>query len=456
MKKPKIGICHYRIGGTDGTSIEIDKRRPILEDMGYDVRLIGGYKHNSADYVIHELEYNRPDIVMIKENAFHKLREYHTDKEIENDIYYIARKIEEKFLTIHEKEKFDYIFVHNIFSHGLHLPASKAFFDIFKQTQNRWVSFNHDFYFSYPGDLYKPSRKFIKEFVRKYLPPPNDPRLKHVVINTIKQAEMLKEKKIKAMVFPDTFTFDESEWDRDKYNSTFLKDSCIKENDLIVIQATRLIRRKAIELSIDFVAGLQEQKNKLIGKTLYNGKKFTEDSNIIFLLSGSAEKHELLYLDKLKEECKKRDISALFMGDRIAYERGKTKNGEKIYSLWDSYVYSDLATYPSIGEMWGNQFLESVYTKIPIVLFEYPVFKSDIKSEGYQYISLGDKIDGYRENGLVRLSKKKIKRAVNQAIKVLTQKKETNAFLAKNCKIGEKNHGEKVMRKLLAEILNGQ
>lgn len=31
-------------------------------------------------------------------------------------------------------------------------------------------------------------------------------------------------------------------------------------------------------------------------------------------------------------------------------------------------------TYPSLREGWGNQFIEAVFAKLPVVLLEYPVW----------------------------------------------------------------------------------
>jgi len=47
--------------------------------------------------------------------------------------------------------------------------------------------------------------------------------------------------------------------------------------------------------------------------------------------------------------------------------------GLKKYSLWDCYAYSSVVLYPSLWEGFGNQFLEAVFAKKPIVSYEYPV-----------------------------------------------------------------------------------
>src|SRR5258708_35306425 len=108
------------------------------------------------------------------------------------------------------------------------------------------------------------------------------------------------------------------------------------------------------------------------------------------------------YRHKLEEYIKETGITALFVSDVIDVHR-TTDNGHKIYSLWDAYVFADIVTFPSIWEGWGNQFIEAIFAQKPVIVFEYPVFKSDVKQEGYVVISLGDKLSDSHPNGLVKL-----------------------------------------------------
>ena len=81
---------------------------------------------------------------------------------------------------------------------------------------------------------------------------------------------------------------------------------------------------------------------------------------------------------------------------------------------------ADFVTYPSLWEGWGNQFLEAVKAKLPLLIFEYPVFNQDIKDKGFQVISLGDQIRDYNEEGLARVEDQIIEDAANQAVDLLT------------------------------------
>ncbi len=86
-----------------------------------------------------------------------------------------------------------------------------------------------------------------------------------------------------------------------------------------------------------------------------------------------------------------------FVSDIIQERRGQTADGRKIYSLADVYQKSDLVTYPSTIEGFGNAFLETIYYRRPIVVNNYSIFAIDIKPKGFKVIDF----DGYITNKTV-------------------------------------------------------
>src|SRR5258708_9170131 len=275
MVQHNIGICHYRIG-TDGVSLEILKRKELIKEMGHTVKLISGPRQVGVDYIIPELEFDSPEILKIKENAFFDFKDYARPQDLMDDIDRVASCIQLQFLEIQKKERFDTLFLHNIFSHGRNISAAKAFYDIANDLKLNIIAFNHDFYNvgSYVN-VYKPQNQLVKDFLQKYVPPVL-PNIRHVTINSLNQQALYNMKHIDSSVFPDTFNFDQPRWVQDDYNRTFLEDVGLKANDVVVLQATRITDRKAIELAIDVVKELNARKDELIGKKLYNGKQVTE------------------------------------------------------------------------------------------------------------------------------------------------------------------------------------
>jgi len=446
----KIGIIHYRAGKTDGVSLEIGKRKAILEQLGHSVKVISGPENIGSDYEIPELEFELPEIQRIKENAFCYFDKHDTnEKELLNLLWKTSRIIENRFYFIQNKEKFDLILAHNIFSHGRHIAAASSIAAVIQNLEIPCLATNHDYYWE-REEYQEPAYPFISEYLDEYIPFKSD-LIRYVSINSIAAEECEKRNGIDTEILPDIFDFNQPEWIEDDFNRSFKSDLNINDNDLIILQATRIVPRKAIESAVAFTEKLTKFREELYGRQLYNGKEITRDSRIILLLAGYAEPSSSDYLEKIEKITESKCIDAIFASDSINAERGV--NGKKIYSLWDAYVSADIVTFPSLSEGWGNQFIEAVFAKKPIVAFEYPVFKKDIAEEGYSYISLGDKVESFDKNGLAILPERAIDKAVTQTIEEINSPM-TSSLLSKNFDIGIKFHGYKVMEKFISEYIN--
>lgn len=450
----KVAIIHYRVGRTDGVSLEIEKRKHVLERMGCEVALISGPVQNGADFIIDELEFESPEIREIKENSFAYFgKNYISPKELLTKINHIAHIIEEKFLDCFHEQKFDLLLIHNIFSLGLHLPAALAFYNVAKKTGVPIIATHHDYYWE--RERFKiPASNLINNFLLSYVPPALE-NITHVCINSLAQHDLIKKRGIDSCVLPDVFDFKQEPWKKDAYNCDFREKIGVKENDIIVLQATRIVERKGIELAVQFVKALGKYKqHQLVGKKLYNGKIVTNESDIVLVLAGYPEDFALPYLQKLKTEIARSGIVAKFVYDLIDAQRSYDyASDKKIYSLWDAYVFADIVTYPSLWEGWGNQFIEAIFAKKPIVVFEYPVFASDIKKEGYTVISLGSKIEKKNDLGLVQVCQETIEATCLQTIQCLTSKKSVQ-MLDDNFHIGQQYHGYHVLENFLKKQIN--
>ncbi len=447
----KIGIIHYRAGRTDGVSLEIEKRKAILQELGCEVKIISGPLQNGSDFIIEQLEFDTPEIREIKENAFGYFNQSTlSPTQLLHRIQQISSQIETAFLQYHQQENFDALLVHNIFSHGRHIAAASAFANIAQKTGLSIIATNHD-YFWEREEYRHPTSPEVQDYLNTYVPP-DLPNITHISINSIAREQLLELRGIDSVVFPDIFDFSQPQWQPDAFNADFPETIGVQPHDLVVLQATRIVQRKGIELAIGLVEELSRRKTEFIGKTLYNGKRISTDSEIVFLLAGYAEASAKPYLEKLKREIQQKNIRAKFIHQHIGAQRN---NGHpKIYSLWDAYVYADLITYPSLYEGWGNQFIEAVFARKPVVLFEYPVFERDIHPEGYAYISLGKRYD-IRDDGLAAIPRSTMDNAVRTTIQWLLSS-ETNHLLEQNAALGKQFHDYAVMKRFLSEkLLNG-
>jgi mannosylglucosylglycerate synthase len=449
LESKKILIIHFRVGKTDGVSLEIEKRKLLLQEMGHEVDLLAGNRHYGADFVIPDLEFDTDEFITLRKNCIRRFEDYRDVDALKAHLYAAEERIFRDFDRIFAREEFDLVFVHNVFSLAIHIPATMALFNIIKHYRLPCVSVNHDFYWE--GDITtRPQFPFIEDILNQYYIP-TLPYIRHVTINTL-NVDRLKSMGIDCFVNFDVLDFEQQPWGRDEFNQDFRQRFQIAEHDLVILQATRLVPNKAIECAMDFVKMLQDRRQALVGKQLYNQQRFTETSRIILLLAGYAEDDRLAYQDQLKRYAETLQIETIFAGEHFDLQR-REEQGKKTYSLWDAYVYADLVTYPSIWEGWGNQFIEAVFARKPLVVFEYPVFLQDIQPEGYTYISLGNTYE-QKPDGLIQFPPVTLTRAVEKTQDLLLDPVAYQTMIAHNFTLGQKNHSHQVLRSYLRECLD--
>ena len=104
--------------------------------------------------------------------------------------------------------------------------------------------------------------------------------------------------------------------------------------------------------------------------------------------------------------------------------------------MWDFYAIADFITYPSVLEGFGNQFLEAIFSKTPILIFEYPVYKKDIAPLGFEIVSLGNKAE--LKNGLYKVNQDTIIKAKDQILEILFDTHKASESVQKNFELGRK------------------
>lgn len=448
---PRIGICHFRVGLTDGVSLEIEKWKNVLEKIGHTVYLLAGEASNIDATIIPEIQLDHPEIKRVCQNAFYLLEDFSSEEEFSKEIFRITECIEEKIYSFIKKYSIDILDIENIWSLPLNIPAAIALYRVIKSAGIKTISHHHDFFWERSHFDY-PTCKTVKDILTLYFPP-KDNQIKHTVINSIARDELEKRRGIKAVVIPNVFNFEETSWKVDDYNCDFKKSLGLSQKDIIILQATRIVSRKGIELAIDLVKELSQPEKLLLLKErgFYDKREIDEKSKVVLVLPNLIEDME--YFKLLKEKIKKEKIEAMFVSDIVDTKR-KIKNNRKIYSLWDTYLFADLVTYPSLYEGWGNQFLEAIKAKLPIIIYEYEVFKTDIKPNGFRVISLGDRLKGKDYQGLCQIDPSIIKRATQEVIKVLTDLPYRKKMVEHNFEIGRRLYSMQALREYLESIVN--
>jgi glycosyltransferase involved in cell wall biosynthesis len=447
-----IGIFHYKVGGTDGVSLEIDKWKQVLEEMGHAVYLCAGDLGAVEGTLIEEMYHHRAEAKRLAANTFRELRDYANEAEYRAALFGLADTIERKIRDFVAQKKIDFLIPQNVWSVAASPPVAIAVARVMRDLQLPALVHSHDFYWERIGGVALTCATAI-ELADKYLPP-RDSLARHVVINSLAQRELAARKGIESTVVPNIFDFDAPPWPVDDYNRDFRARIGLKENDIFILQATRIVQRKGIELAIDFVRALDspERRARLKERGLYDGRAFENDSRIVFVLAGYAQDDVAGYTQKLKQKIERVGIEALFIENLVAGRR-QTRQGQKIYSLWDTYVLADFITYPSLWEGWGNQFLEALRAKLPIMLFEYPVYEADIKDKGFRVVSLGPEVQGYDDLGLAQVTPQLIETAADQAVDLLTNAELRRETVEHNFQMGQKYYSLESLRGYLAPLI---
>ncbi len=440
----RILLTHYRVGETDGVSLEMDKWKWALEQQGHEVFYLAGSEGNVTAHCVKALRYEDELNAKITHDAFIEPKFFASSDDLLTAIHTQADDIEREVTAIIRHLEIDIIVPNNIFAVGHSLAAAIGLEKAIRNTHVKVVNHHHDFHWE-REKFAQPVYPEIQDILDEYFPPRRDED-KHCVINQIAFESLNNKTGKHATVVPNVFDFDNSHWCLDDYNRDLKQKVGLTNNDIVFLQATRIVARKGIELAIDLIAKLNQQLPTWVGRVLYNGKTITKDSRIVLVLAGMNEEQE--YFETLRLKADKCRVQMLFINDHIEHSRGEV-NGEKRYSLWDAYVHADIVTYPSWLEGWGNQFLEGLVAKVPQVVYRYPVYQTDIAQFNFNIIDLGEQ-HSWDQQGLAKVSEEQLSLAVKQTTSYLFDAEFRQKAMNDNFTIGQAH----LSYRALGDILN--
>jgi len=415
----QVLILATRISGNDGVSLEAVRWGEVFERMGHKVTFAAG-QLDRAGILIPELHFNNPKVLHLHDKVIYSRGQY---KKIEREVFELAGVIEGKLREmINKNGKIDLLVVTNALSLPMHFPLAVALTRVIDELQIPTIARHHDFWWE--------RKRFMKstmfDFFKRWFPP-NCPSVKHVVINSIARKELKKRTGIDAEVIWDSFDYQSDLNKTDAYSKNWRKDFRIDEDDIVFLQATRVVPRKRIELAVELVKRLNNPKT-------------------VFVLAGYSGDEAGDYEDKIRRLVERTKIRCRFIGDQVSSRRKivKLANGKKpvrkrIYTLWDCFVNCDFVTYPTSVEGFGNQFVEAVYFKKPIIVTPYSVYKKDISPLGFKSIEMPHKVSD---------------RVIDEVWGLINKPDRRTEIVEKNFEIGKKYFSYTFVEKKLQKILN--
>ncbi len=442
----RIGLVHFRSGEKDGVSLEMEKWETVLRRCGHDVKYVCGSLGGKAGYEIPEMNYDYRTNTELHEQCFSKLKV--PESELARRIEEYSNSIEMRLRRNLEEWRPELLIVNNIWSLGHNLAAATAIERFAGESRIRTLGVHHDFYWERERFSH-PTCNLVARLLHDNCPPLRGD-IEHVTINSLAQSELQKRKRLSSRVIPNVFYFDQEPWERDAFNVDLRSRLNIGETDIVFLQATRIVERKAIEMAIDFVSHFAKNHlDDIRGKTLYNGRAVDDQSRAIICLAGSPEQESMDYSSRIHQYALARDVRLVDAYEIVNAVRSQVP--EKRYCLWDAYTLADFFTYTSVIEGWGNQFVEAIFARLPVIVFEYPVFKSDIAPLGFWTFSLGDQFSEH--NGLLHVPRDRVEREASRFSREVVRGDFVKQKLNENFEIGSGRLSLKALERHLLELL---
>jgi len=372
----RIGIIIGRIGGVDGVALETEKWIEVLRSMGHDIYIISGqFQERPMDpdkeTLVPEMSFFSPESYWSQKKAFF-YPETNPQELIEHLNLY-SKVIYKKIIQWAQTNRIELLISENASALPSHLEMGLAINKAVHKLGLPTITHDHDFAWE-RGDRYKSPHEEINKFVETVFPliAPNSI---HAVINS-NAAKTLKERFGRDSVnVPNVMDFKLPFGEKNEKNKRLPEYLGFPGDQIFLYQITRIVRRKGIEVAIDLVEKLNDNKIKLIITGNY-----ADDA-------GSA------YYNELQEQ-----IHNLKLSDQVRFSYHLFHNkglapseGDVMFSLSDAYAHATACTYFSTYEGFGNAFVEAVLAKCPIFVNNYkPVYMPDIGSKGFKTVMLED------------------------------------------------------------------
>lgn len=408
-----IGFISFRFQGTDGVSLETAKWAQVLEEMGHRCYYFCGLSDRPEErsMVVPEAHFRHPEI---RERYYRFFREVVRTEEDTAWIHARRRFFREHISRFIREFNIDLLIPQNLLSFPLNIPLTLALTELIAETRIPTIAHHHDFTWE--------RKPLIVNTVGDYISmafPPDLPCVQHVVINTEARHQLAWRKGVSSTIVPNVMDYDNPPSDGDDYAADVRQALGLADDELFILQPTRVVQRKGIEQAIELVNRLKKKARLVISHA--SGDDGDE------------------YQRRIREYAELLDVNLLFANAIFDEHRGTTEDGRKIYSLWDAYPHADLVTYPSTIEGFGNAFLEALYYKRPIVVNDYTIYRTDIRPKGFRVIEFDDYITD---------------ETVTMTHKVLTDKEFEMQICQHNYELAKRYYSFTVLRDRLQILLN--
>lgn len=409
-----IGFFSTRFSGTDGVSLETLKWAHVLEELGHNVYWFSGLSDRDPECAmcVPEAFFEHPENQWISARIWGNEKRDPLVTERINEMAGYLKAMLNRFV---HRFQIDCLVPENALTIPVHIPLGKAVTEFLAETSLPAVAHHHDFYW----ERIRFSVNAIPDILDTAFPP-RLPHLKHTCINQQAQEQLSLRKGISSTLVPNVFNFEKAPPEIDDWSADVRREIGLEEDDLFILQPSRIVPRKGIEHAIKLVAMMGNPKCKLV-------------------ISHDAGDEGYEYQHMLQKLAADEGVDLRIIADRIAETRQYNSEGKKMYPLWDIYHHADLVTYPSTYEGFGNALLEAFYFKKPVVINRYTVYVQDIAPKGFQLIEM----DGYVT-----------RETVAQVEKLLSDPERIREMVENNYALAQQHYGYETLKKILTPLFS--
>lgn len=411
-----IGFVATRIAGLDGVSLEINKLAEVLRRMGHQAFFCAGElgEYARPGLEVPAFHFHHPEAVALHDEAFSGADE---SRDLYRRIAAAAAPLKASLYEFADRFQLDWIITQNAQSIPMQIPLGVALRDFIDETHVPTIGHYHDFYWE--------RERFIVNRIPDILMtafPAEGSSIRHVVISTAMQREFYVRRRLHARYVPNVFDFRNPPPPPDDYALTVRQELGITPDERLILQPTRIVRRKNIERAVEFVRLIRERDPQ---------------HSYVLVVTGYAGDESGTYYDWLLRQVEAAGIRALFIGDRIVEHRG-TKDGRRTYTLWDIYPHADFVTYLSSYEGFGNALIETLYFRKPLIVNAYTAYRSDIKPAGVRAVEIREEVTP---------------QAVEEVLALLNRPEEVARIVEHNYQVGQAHFSLEVLEAHLRALL---
>lgn len=367
-----------RLAGTDGVSLEATKVARVLAERGFARVDLAGEVETPGAIEIPSMHFRDPEAQRFGARAFitrdgdgdadaDALADTEPDPALEAELEIAADRLAERILPAVRDVAPDLMVVQNAWAIPMQLPLAGALARVADATGLPTLSHEHD----YPWERERFRATRVPEYLARYFPW-DGPRVRHLAINSLAARDLKAHRGLTATVVPNVMDFGApapSEAARTEIRAAVRTALDLDDEQRLILQPTRVVDRKGIELAIDLLARLGDRRNVLV-------------------ISHESGDEGHATLARLRAQADAAGVDLRYAGALFAPER----SGDR-FALEDAYHAADFVTYPSLYEGFGNALIETMLHRKAAFVNRYSVYVADIAPTGVRFVEIDGTVD---------------------------------------------------------------